>query len=242
MGAVMSGDVLFLPYPFQHPGVATMRAMLRGIVGLGVFALLAGPAFAQGRGFGMFGGRGGIAMLIGNASVQSELKLDDQQKEKAKEVADKNREKFQAARQGLEGLEGEERRTKFQELAKEVNESTLKAIGEFMKPEQITRLKQISYQERGAPAFSDPEVATKLNLTDSQKGDIKTIVDESNEQMRDLRQQFQDDREGAMKKMAEIRKATLEKVTAKLNDEQQKQWKELIGAPFEVKYEPRPNN
>jgi hypothetical protein len=40
--------------------------------------------------------------------------------------------------------------------------------------------------------------------------------------------------------MAELRKETLEKVAAKLNDEQQKSWKELIGAPFEVKYEPRP--
>ena len=45
-----------------------------------------------------------------------------------------------------------------------------------------------------------------------------------------------DDREGAMKKMAELRKETLEKAAAKLNDEQQKTWKELIGAPFEVKY------
>ena len=59
-------------------------------------------------------------------------------------------------------------------------------------------------------------------------------------QMREIFQSFQDDREGAMKKMAELRKETLEKVAAKLNDEQQKGWKELIGAPFEVKYEPRP--
>ncbi len=34
-----------------------MRTMLRGMVGFGLVALLAGPAFAQGqgRGFGMFG-------------------------------------------------------------------------------------------------------------------------------------------------------------------------------------------
>ena len=54
-----------------------MRAMLRGVVGLGLVALLAGPALAQGggRGMGMMGG-GGVAMLIGNESVQKELKLD----------------------------------------------------------------------------------------------------------------------------------------------------------------------
>ncbi len=52
----------------------------------------------------------------------------------------------------------------------------------------------------------------------------------------------QDDREAGMKKMAELHKETLAKAEAKLNDEQQKTWKELIGAPFEVKSEPRPNN
>ena len=61
--------------------------------------------------------------------------------------------------------------------------------------------------------------------------------------MRELRQGFQDDREGTMKKMAEHRKETLAKVVAKLNDEQQKTWKEMIGAPFELKIEPpRPRN
>ena len=62
-----------------------------------------------------------------------------------------------------------------QEITREMNASTLKAVGEFLKPEQITRLKQISYQARGAQAFSDPEVAKKLNLTDTQKTDIQTI-------------------------------------------------------------------
>ena len=58
--------------------------------------------------------------------------------------------------------------------------------------------------------------------------------------MRELFQGFQDDREGTMKKIAEHRKETLAKVVAKLNDEQQKTWKEMIGAPFELKIPPRP--
>ncbi len=32
------------------------------------------------------------------------------------------------------------------EITKEMNETTMKAVGEFLKPEQIARLKQISYQ------------------------------------------------------------------------------------------------
>jgi hypothetical protein len=215
--------------------------MFRTVFGLGLFALVASPAFAQGgRGFGM--GGGGVGMLIGNESVQKELKLDDQQIEKAKEFAEKAREKGREAREALQGLEGDERRTKAAEIAKEANETAMKAFGEFLKPEQITRLKQISYQQQGARAFSDAEVAKKLNLTDAQKSDIQGIVQESMEGMRGLFSQDQsaEDRAAAMKKMTELRKETLDKAAAKLNDEQQKTWKDLIGSPFEVKYVPRP--
>jgi hypothetical protein len=213
------------------------------VVGFGLVALLAGPALAQGqgRGFGMMGG-GGVAMLIGNESVQKELKLDDTQTTKAKELADKNREKMMAAREETKDLDPEERRTKNAELRKEMTESTLKAVGEFLKPEQVTRLKQISYQTMGAMAFADPEIAKKLNITDAQKEEIKTISEESMATMREIGQGFQDDREGTMKKMAEHRKETLNKIVAKLNDEQQKSWKEMTGAPFEVKFEFRPRN
>jgi len=220
-----------------------MRAFLTATVGLGLVALLAGPAAAQGRGgFGMFGGGGGYAMLLSNESVQKELKLEDQQVEKAKELGEKAREKMTAARSSFEGLDQEERRTKMTELMREVNESTMKSAGEFLKPEQVTRLKQISYQQRGATAFNDPEVQKKLNITDSQKTDIHAIVQESQTEMRTIFQENQDDREAMMKKITEHRKQTLAKVEAKLNDEQQKSWKAMLGSPFEIKIPPRPNN
>ncbi len=40
-----------------------------------------------------------------------------------------------------------------------------------------------------------------------------------------------------MKKIQELNKKTVDQIVAKLNDEQQKTLKELLGAPFEVKYE-----
>lgn len=220
-----------------------MRAFFTTLVGLGIVGLLAGPAAAQGqgRGFG-FGGGGSYAMLLGNESVQKELKLADQQVEKAKEIGEKVREKMTAARSSFEGLSQEERMTKFQELNREINESTMKAAGEFLKPEQITRLKQISYQQRGAAAFSDPEVQKKLNITDSQKNDIHAIVEAMRTEGRTIAEENRDDREAMMKKMGGLRKETLAKAEAKLNDEQQKTWKEMLGSPFEIKYQPRPNN
>src|SRR5208283_5086355 len=95
-------------------GFDAMRTLSKTIVALGLVALTAGPALAQqgrggggGRGFG--GGGGNIGMLLSNPGVQQELKLEPAQIEKAKEVADKAREKLTASRESLHSLQGEER-------------------------------------------------------------------------------------------------------------------------------------
>ena len=124
-----------------------------------------------GRGFG-----GAAACLLGNASVQQELKLDAGQIEKAKDVAEKAREKMTAARESLQSLEGEERAKKQRELTKEINTETHKAVKEFLKPEQMKRLYQIVHQQQGAEAFTDEHVQKHLKLTDAQKSDIEAIV------------------------------------------------------------------
>jgi Spy/CpxP family protein refolding chaperone len=217
-----------------------MRTMTKTIVALGVVAFLAAPAMAQqGRGGGRFGG--GPAFLLGNASVQQELKLDASQIEKAKAVADKAREKFTAARESLQSLEGEERAKKQRELASEVNTETHKAVKEFMKPEQVKRLYQITHQVQGAQAFTDEHVQKHLKLTDAQKSDIEGIVTASGQEMRKVFQENQGDREAIQSKMTELRKETLAKVESKLTDEQKASYKEMLGAPFEVRFEPRGN-
>jgi hypothetical protein len=213
-----------------------MKFMFRTALSLGLVALIAAPAAAQGRG-GFGRGGGNFSMLLGNASVQKELKLDDKQVEKAKELSDKVAAEL---RDKTEGLQGQERNEKMREILPEINASTIKSAGEFLKPEQVTRLKQIRHQAMGAMAFSDPEVARKLNLTDGQKKEIEEIGQAAREKM-PSREDFQSDREAAMKKMQEVNKETLSQITAKLNDEQQKTWKDMTGEPFEIKYEPRPN-
>ena len=110
-----------------------------------------------------------------------------------------------------------------QAITREMNASVLKTAGAFLKPEQVSRLKQIANQVRGAQAFADPEVAKKLSITDSQKTDIEEIQRESMQEMRSIFQDNHDDPEARMKKMNELRKQTLSKVEGKLNDEQRKQ-------------------
>ncbi len=221
-------------------GFDAMRTVSKTIVALGLVALMAGPALAQqGRGGG--GGRGygggGIGMLLSNASVQQELKLDATQIEKAKELSTKLREKVTAVTQGLEG---QERFAKIREISKELNTEANTGAKEFLKPEQLKRLHQIHHQVQGAQAFTDEHVQSKLKLTDAQKSDIDSIVQASNTEIGVLFQNMQSDPEGTRAKLHEHRKETLAKVESKLTDEQKTAYKELLGAPFEIKYEPRP--
>ena len=220
-----------------------MRTLSKTIVALGLVAVMAGPALAQqGRGGG--GGRGfgggNIGMLLSNASVQQELKLDATQIEKAKEVAEKAREKFTASRESLQSLEGDARVKKMQELNKEANEEANKAVAAFLSRDQIHRLHQIQHQVQAAQAFTDEHVQSRLKLTDAQKSDIDSIVQASNTEMRSLFQNMQSDPEGTRAKIDEHHKETLAKVESKLTDEQKTAYKELLGAPFKIKHEPRP--
>ncbi len=191
--------------------------------------------------------------LLGNASVKKELKLNDQQAEKSEELIRNTRAEMRE-KLGLFDLSREERRTKMREVDREISASTLKAVGAFLKPEQITRYVQISYQQSGVQAFRDPEVVQKLNLTDSQKSDIEKIFDEFIAEMITINGEESSKKVGEstapclfgkdahydpkafMYKRVSLRMQTLNKAKARLNDEQQKIWKELCGDPFEMEY------
>ena len=207
-----------------------MRRLVPLSVALAVVLLAAPGAQAQqkGRGKGGFGRGGGMGFgltpvaLLSQKSVQEELKLSEDQLGKVKELAAKQR----GGGKGFKDLSKEERQQRIEERAK----ASDKAIAAILKPEQVTRLKQISLQVRGARAFSDPQVASALKLTDDQKEKIKTIQEDARKDMREL---FQGGGgEGAREKIAAARKATNEKAMNVLTPDQKATWKELTGAPF----------
>jgi hypothetical protein len=203
-----------------------MRILLR-LLCLGTVVALAAPA-AQAQPSFM---RGNPAMLAGQESVRKDLKVTPEQAKKLDEQQEKMREKFQEAF----GLEGEERGKRMQELMQE----NLKAVTEILKPEQMKRLTQISYQQQGPSAVVNPEVAKAINLTDVQKKEVQKINEETGAQIRELFQGGPPDEE-TRKKMQEIRKTAGDKIMKLLNDEQKTKWKELQGEPFkgEIRFGP----
>lgn len=206
---------------------------------LGLIALMTLPALAQ-RAGGGGGMMGGPAALLSNKGVQKELKLDDSQVTKVTKIADDMRTKQREAMQALGGLSPEERREKGMALNRSMSSDTNKALIEIFKPDQTKRYHQIRRQVGGADTFSDPSVASELKLTDDQKTKIKDLLSSQQAQMREIFATIQDDREGAMKKMAEMRKEIKDKIVALMSADQKKTWEILLGEPFDYVATPPP--
>src|SRR5947209_8532952 len=94
-----------------------MRMLCKVVLVAGMVALLAHATPAQQRGFGgggMFGG----GMLLGNKSVQEELKMTKEQTDKAQETLQKVMEKRKEAFAKIQDLGQDERQAKMRELQK----------------------------------------------------------------------------------------------------------------------------
>jgi Spy/CpxP family protein refolding chaperone len=195
-----------------------MKRLGQLAVALAIIALAASAVWAQ----GPRGGGGGLFLLT-QKSVQEELKLSDDQLKKVGELVEKQREEFGK----LRDLSREERQKKVEELTKESH----KALAEILKADQVKRFKQIQWQQEGARAFADPEVADALKLSDEQKDKVKAVREEAQKEMRALRESGAS-REEVRKKFEEIRKASSDKLMGILTDEQKTKWKELQGEPF----------
>jgi hypothetical protein len=206
-----------------------MRTLGKLFLVVAAVALLCSPALAQRR-----PGGGGLADMLGNKKLKEELKLTDEQAEKAVKVAKDVAEKHKDDLKDVDFMT-EEGRKKAGEVRAAVTEETMKGLKDVLDAKQTTRLNQLLFQQRmafrGPDIFTDPKVQETLKLSDEQKDKIKTLATDFNKERREL---FQGGfNEETRKKMEALRKDTMEKVDAVLKDDQKKALKEMSGEPFE---------
>ncbi len=218
-----------------------MRSVYAKVLAAGAIVLAASPAFAQPPRPGGPGGFGGmmqqapsIEMLLRNDKVQEELKLTDDQKAGIKKATDTVSAKY---KDDMDKARADRDFPKMGELRKSMSADLEKALADVLKPEQTKRVKQIQVQNAGLAAFSMDDVQTALKLTDKQKDDVKQEGKDLQDDIRDLMQGAQGDREkmaDAMKKVQALRTDTLSKIVDGLSDDQKKTWKDLTGDKFAV--------
>jgi hypothetical protein len=234
-----------------------MRVLHQSVFVLGLAALITVPALAQeklgGRPPGDRSGirddrdipvvafRGIVGGLLMTRSVQEELKLTAEQVKDVSAAVRKVREKYQD-----DLVKGSTRGGKeYAELLAKWDDENWKAVAEILKPEQAKRLKQIDLQQGGVRNFLREEVAKELKLTDDQKGKIKGVVTEELQDIEALSREAgnlndKENREALQKAVQKLTKAARDNIDAVLTADQRKAWKELTGAPFELKLDAGP--
>ena len=204
-----------------------------------------------GRGMGM---QQSIMMTaLTNAELQKELKITDDQKKALKPMMDKaealNKERQEMFAGGAGGFDREKMQAMMEKGTKLAEEAKAE-VEKALTPDQVKRAKQIEVQMMGMRAFSNEDVAKKLNVTDDQKEKLKTVMEEYGKESQDLRQEYGIRGFGggggggeppSPEKMAEYQKKnkaltdeTMEKIMKGMTDEQKKAWKEMTGDAFDV--------
>lgn len=224
-----------------------MKRLLQTALVLGLVVGLTGVASAQGQqrqrgqggggGFGMGGGMSN-SMLLGQKSVQEDLKLSEDQVKKVTEMGEKARSAFGS----FQGLSREEIAKKMEEMRTESE----KAVGEILKPEQVKRLKEIGLQVRQRQGMggvlNDKDVQSALSLSDDQKQQIKALEEDAQKFRREVMQAggggggggggFGRLSDEQRQKLTDFNKTQSEKFAKVLTDDQKAKLKQLAGAEF----------
>ncbi|HLW68907.1 MAG TPA: hypothetical protein VKS79_26585 [Gemmataceae bacterium] len=218
-----------------------MRLRLFGALllsgGIAMVVLAQQPRFGGGMGGGAF--NAAPARMLGSKTVQEELKLSDDQIAQVKAVNEKTMEMFKdIPKDGTK----EEKMEAFKKIGEKSAEEAEKLV-KSLKPEQVTRLKELQLQVVGPALFTMDEnaqkmlglteQAKKITLSDSQKEKFT----ETREAMGKEMQEFKGFDPDTKKKRDVIANEYKSKFVDILTPEQKKTWTEMIGKPVDIKFE-----
>jgi hypothetical protein len=177
----------------------------------------------------------GAPFIVFREKVLDELKVSDQQKEKLMQHV---MEQVMETGPFLDSLTetGQEREKKLNEHRKHAREKLAKLLKDVLQPAQLNRLRQVKLQQEGAFALGQDDVQKELKITQEQLRKFMTIVQELQKNVTPLFKEVQagGNPEEIRPKIEQLRKDHAKKLEAVLTDAQKKQWKELLGPPFEL--------
>ncbi len=206
--------------------IVSRKYVLSYLIAFWAFSMLVSGVSAQpGGGFGQpgggFGGR--PEDLLRRDDVRKELELVDDQIKQLDELGNRQREGGRDRFAGLQDLSQEERGQKMREIFEQLAAETQKELDKILLPHQSERLGQLVVQFRlrggASRALTSTQVTEDLKITDEQKENIQKKADELQGELD--------------KKIAQLREELQAEILKELTPEQQAQWKELVGKPFE---------
>jgi DNA-binding MarR family transcriptional regulator len=198
---------------------------------------LAASAEAQLRGLRFPASLQNVFLLRGE-EVQKELNLNDEQRALLADIAMKLQQDAFEIFSGLQDLTPEEQKEAMPDVMKMIDEKgkeTQSQVDDLLDETQRHRLKELSFQARGAQALEDDEVVTALAITDEQKKKLADIREEGSTAIQTAFQKLRaggGDQGEIRKQIGEMRKQLNEKALAVLTPEQLAKFEKMKGAEF----------
>jgi hypothetical protein len=176
----------------------------------------------------------GAPFVVFREKVLDELKVTGDQREKLMQLA---LEQLMETGPFLDSLpaEGPEREKKLGEHREAAREKLAKHLKEVLQPAQRDRLRQVTLQREGAFNLGRDDVRGELKITQEQMKKFMAIVQDLQRKAEPLVKEARagGNPEEIRPKIEQLRKDHARELEAVLTDAQKKQWKEMLGPPFE---------
>jgi hypothetical protein len=175
------------------------------------------------------------AELLQNESVQKELKLTPEQDRKFRQVA---KDFEQEHKEEIAKARADKDVRKMLELHHKALLTMDKAMEDVLTAEQFQRLGQIEVQSQGVRALMRSEIQKKLGMGERQRGEMRSVYEAMEKELQTLlKEPAKSPRqaEEVARKVRKVHDEARERAEALLNEEQRRTWKDLVGAPFELK-------
>ena len=199
-----------------------LRHLTKNVCFAGMFiGIVVIPAVVSAQRFGL-----GPLEPFQSKQVQEELKLSEEQKQKLNEMTKVLVTEQVEIGQELRGLDSKARRERMDELRKIVADRHAeieKEVNEILQEQQKKRLDQLQMQlrlrRRGTKGLlRDRKLRKMLKITEQQIGEIRDATQAAEEQYR--------------RDVEDARLAAMERILKVLNEDQRKQWDDMLGEPF----------
>jgi hypothetical protein len=179
---------------------------------------------------------GGGPFLVFRDKVQQELKLSDEQKEKLLEKFPEYAQETKKVFDKIADLKPEEREKEMRSHRQKSHDQLMAFLKDTLKAEQLKRLQQLELQQQGPFALGRPEIRKKLKIMDKQLDKFRGVIQDMQKKIEPLMKEAQSggNPQEIRPKVMKIRKDHEAKIEAILSDAQQKQWKKMLGKPFDL--------
>jgi hypothetical protein len=154
----------------------------------------------------------GEPSIVSRDYIQEELKLSDEQ-----------RQELQKKLPGYLNISG-------------AQEKLWAFLKETLNGGQFERFQQLELQHEGPPALFRPEIAKELQITDEQRNQFMSLVRDLQEKIEPLIKESTSggNPEEIRRKVIKMRQDCQEKMEALMSAAQTRQWKAMLGKPFDT--------